>query len=182
MPHNLNCDAASIDVYSCILCDDFLCFKLVHHLILLSSLTWRVCFSCVQNPYLMLLQLLPFSSLLSSQFLRWDIFLLYGRQVGLWIMEKVGRLWGVSFQFYIVVFVSIVWCKLISHFNSTHSFLVKISFLMIYWRFLRTLTCTNTMYIPMSVISIYFYVSFLSLYLFTRLRIYFKKIFIKKIV
>lgn len=62
----------------------------------------------IQNPCLMLLQPLLFSSLLSSQYLRWDIFLPYGKQIGLQIVGKVGRQWGVSFQFYIAVSVSTV--------------------------------------------------------------------------
>ena len=106
--------------------------KFINHLILI--IINQVCLLfCIQNPYSMLLQLLPFSSLWSSQFLRWDIFLQYGRQVGLWIMVKVGRLWGVSFQFYIVVFVSIMELLCLS-FQCHSSSCGVTSLYKIYWR------------------------------------------------
>jgi hypothetical protein len=101
------------------------------------------------------LQLLPFSSLWSSQFLRWDIFLQYGRQVGLWIMEKVGRLWGVSFQFYIVVFVSIMECKLLCLSFQCHSFLL-VEFLFI--RSIGGVAHSDTIHILIHIHLLYVYI------------------------
>lgn len=60
----------------------------------------------LQSPYSMLLRQQLSSSLLFFRFSRWDIFLLYGRRVDLCIMVKTGKLWGVSYLFFIAVSVS----------------------------------------------------------------------------